>query len=46
MVRRQMNYDLQDSDLPTVAACRIIVVHEQNHFVQATRVTEAPGFPG
>ena len=27
-------------------ACRIIVVHEQNHFVQATRVMEAPGFPG
>jgi hypothetical protein len=27
-------------------ACRIIVVHEQNHFVQATRVMETPGFPG
>jgi hypothetical protein len=26
-------------------ACRIVVVHEQNHFVQATRVTEFPGFP-
>ena len=26
-------------------ACRIIVAHEQNHFVQATRVTESPGFP-
>ena len=26
-------------------ACRIIVVHEQNHFVQATRVTASPGFP-
>ena len=26
-------------------ACRIIVVHEQNHFVQAQRVTESPGFP-
>ncbi len=32
-------YSLQD-------ACRIIVVHEQNHLVQATRVTETPGFPG
>ena len=27
-------------------ACRIIVVHEQNHFVQATRVAASPGFPG
>jgi len=26
-------------------AYRIIVVHEQNHFVQARRVLEAPGFP-
>lgn len=26
-------------------ACRIIVVHEQNHFVQALRVMESPGFP-
>jgi hypothetical protein len=26
-------------------ACRIIVAHEQNHFVQATRVGEASGFP-
>ena len=26
-------------------AYRIIVVHEQNHFVQARRVTELPGFP-
>ena len=26
-------------------ACRIIVVHEQNHFVQATRVTQSAGFP-
>jgi hypothetical protein len=26
-------------------AYRIIVVHEQNHFVQARRVTESPGFP-
>jgi hypothetical protein len=22
------------------------VVHEQNHFVQARRVMDAPGFPG
>ena len=27
-------------------ACRIIVAHEQNHFVQATRVMESHGFPG
>jgi hypothetical protein len=26
-------------------AYRIIVVHEQNHFVQARRVLESPGFP-
>jgi hypothetical protein len=26
-------------------ACRIIVVHEQNHVAQATRVMESPGFP-
>ena len=26
-------------------ACRIIVAHEQNHFVQAMRVLESPGFP-
>lgn len=26
-------------------AYRIIVVHEQNHFVQARRALEAPGFP-
>ena len=26
-------------------ACRIIVAHEQNHFVQAVRVTESPEFP-
>jgi hypothetical protein len=25
-------------------ACRIIVVHEQNHFVQARRLVEAPAF--
>ena len=28
-----------------IDACRIIVVHEQNHFVQARRVMELPGFP-
>jgi hypothetical protein len=27
-------------------AYRIIVVHEQNHFVQARQVIESPGFPG
>jgi hypothetical protein len=27
-------------------AYRIIVVHEQNHFVQASRITETAGFPG
>jgi hypothetical protein len=27
-------------------AYRIIVVHEQNHFVQARRVMEWPAFPG
>jgi hypothetical protein len=27
-------------------ACRIVVAHEQHHFVQATRVAEAPRFPG
>lgn len=26
-------------------ACRIIVVHEQNHVVQAARVMASPGFP-
>lgn len=26
-------------------ACRIIVAHEQNHFVQAMRVTASAGFP-
>jgi hypothetical protein len=34
-----MTYSLMD-------ACRIIVVHEQNHVVQAKRVMESPGFPG
>jgi len=29
-----------------VDAYRIIVVHEQNHVVQAMRVVESPGFPG
>ena len=38
-VLRFVTYTLMD-------ACRIIVVHEQNHFVQATRVMESQGFPG
>jgi DinB superfamily len=38
-VLRFVTYSLMD-------ACRIIVVHEQNHFVQATRVMESQGFPG
>jgi len=38
-VARFVTYSLMD-------AYRIIVVHEQNHFVQARRVMEAPGFPG
>jgi hypothetical protein len=38
-VLRFVTYGLMD-------ACRIIVVHEQNHLVQATRVTESQGFPG
>jgi len=38
-VLRFVTYSLMD-------ACRIIVVHEQNHVVQATRVMEAQGFPG
>ena len=37
-VIRFVTYSLMD-------AYRIIVVHEQNHFVQARRVMEAPGFP-
>jgi DinB superfamily len=37
-VTRFVTYSLMD-------ACRIIVVHEQNHFVQATQVAESPGFP-
>src|SRR5262245_28571359 len=37
-VARSLTYSLMD-------ACRIIVVHEQNHFVQATRVMESHGFP-
>ncbi len=36
---RLVTYSLMD-------AYRIIVVHEQNHFVQAKRVMEWPGFPG
>ena len=38
-VIRFVTYSLMD-------AYRVIVVHEQNHFVQATRVMESPGFPG
>ena len=38
-VTRAITYSLMD-------AYRIIVVHEQNHFVQARRVMETPGFPG
>jgi DinB superfamily len=37
-VVRFITYSLMD-------AYRIIVVHEQNHFVQATRVMEVSGFP-
>jgi len=37
-VARIITYSLLDT-------CRIIVVHEQNHFVQATRVMKAGGFP-
>lgn len=37
-VLRFVTYSLMD-------ACRIIVAHEQNHVVQATRVREAQGFP-
>ena len=37
-VARFITYSLMD-------ACRIIVVHEQNHFVQATRVMDSQGFP-
>jgi hypothetical protein len=36
---RFVTYSLMD-------ACRIIVVHEQNHFVQATRIVGSHGFPG
>jgi integrase len=35
---RVVRYSLMD-------ACRIIVVHEQNHFAQATRVMGTQGFP-
>ena len=38
-VVRFITYSLMD-------AYRIIVVHEQNHFVQASQVTEESGFPG
>jgi len=37
-VLRFVTYSLMD-------ACRIIVVHEQNHFVQANHVMESSGFP-
>lgn len=37
-VLRFVTYSLMD-------ACRIIVVHEQNHVVQATRVMASSGFP-
>jgi len=37
-VARFVTYSLMD-------ACRIIVVHEQNHYVQATRLKESHGFP-
>jgi hypothetical protein len=38
-VLRFVTYSLMD-------AYRIIVVHEQNHFVQAERVMKSPAFPG
>jgi DinB superfamily len=38
-VFRFVTYSLMD-------ACRIIVVHEQNHFAQATRVMKSHEFPG
>jgi len=38
-VLRFVTYSLMD-------ACRIIVVHEQNHVVQATQVMESQSFPG
>jgi len=38
-VVRLITYSLMDS-------YRIIVVHEQNHFVRARRVMESHGFPG
>ena len=38
-VVRLITYSLMD-------AYRIVVVHEQNHFVQARRVMELPSFPG
>jgi len=37
-VARFVTYSLMDT-------CRIIVVHEQNHYVQAARVKESHGFP-
>jgi DinB superfamily len=38
-VSRLVTYSLMD-------AYRVIVVHEQNHLLQARRVRESPGFPG
>ncbi len=38
-VLRFVTYSLMD-------ACRIIVVHEQNHVVQAMQVMESQDFPG
>jgi predicted nucleotidyltransferase len=38
LVRDTITYSLMD-------AYRIAVVHEQNHFVQATRGLEVPGYP-
>jgi hypothetical protein len=37
-VARVITYSLLD-------ACRVIVAHEQRHILQATRVTQLPGFP-
>lgn len=38
-VARFITYSLMD-------AYRLIVVHEQNHFIQASRLVQLPGFPG
>ena len=37
-VVRLITYSLMD-------AYRLVVVHEQNHFVQASRLLQLPGFP-